>query len=59
MHNAGDLVMCLGDFNARGGRYIDGLIVGMVWVREILKEECYWFCLVKELCVSNTWFKRV
>ena len=24
MHSAGDLVMCLGDFNEHVGRYIDG-----------------------------------
>ena len=29
----------------------------MVWTRGIWKEECYWFCLEKELCVSNTWLK--
>ena len=35
MHSAGDLVMCLGDFN------LMDFMEGMAYVRGILKEECY------------------
>ena len=43
MQSAGDLVMCLVDFNELSTRHIDGfnvVMVDMVWVKEIQKEEC-------------------
>ena len=62
MLSADDLVMCLGDIIGYVGRHIDGLdgIHGGYGVSQenlegrMLLE----FCLEKELCVSNTWFKR-
>ena len=62
MHSAGDLIMCLGDFNGHVDRHIDvfdgvhgGFGVGQrnFGVKMLLE-----FCLEKELCVSNTWLKR-
>ena len=56
---SGDLVMCLGDFNGHVGRHIDGVLeeygVGQSNLEGRMVLE---FCLVKELCVSNTWFMR-
>ena len=58
MQSEGDLVMCLGDFNGDvcrldkvHGRY--GVGQRNLDYRMLLE-----FCLVKELCVSNTWCKR-
>ena len=62
MHSANDSAMSLGDFKRHVGRHIDGFDgvhggygVGK-WNLEgrMLLE----FCLDKELCVSNTLFKR-
>ena len=62
MHIADNLVMCLDDFSGHVCRHIDGFD----WVHEeygvsrrnfegrMLLE----FCLEKELCVSNIWFRR-
>ena len=62
MHFADDLVICLGDFNGHVGRHIDGLDgvhggydVGQRNLEGRMLLESY---LEKELCVSNTWFKR-
>ena len=62
MHSAHDLVMSLGDFNGHAGRHIDGFngfcggyVVGQ---RKLEGRMLLEFCLEKELCVSNTWFKR-
>ena len=55
MHSADDLVMSLGDFNGHVGRHIDGghgVDQGNSEGRMLLG-----FCLEKELCVTNTWFK--
>ena len=44
MHSAGDLVICLGDFNGFLGGHIDGfdgVPEGMALLIGILKEECY------------------
>ena len=60
-HSAGYLVMYLGSFNGHIGRHIDGfngvyggygIGQGNLEGRMLLE-----FCLEKELCVSNTWFK--
>ena len=63
MHSADDLVMCLGDCNGHIGRHIDGL-EGMcgghgVGQSNLEGRMLLQFCLEKELCVSNSWFKRV
>ena len=44
MHSAGDLVMCLGDFNGHVGRHIDGFdgVHGGYGVGQRNLEECYW-----------------
>ena len=57
-----DLVVCFCGFNAYVGRYIDGFdgfhgrhdVGKRNFKGSILLE----VCLEKELCVSNTWFKR-
>ena len=54
--------MCLGDFNDHIVRHIDGLY-GVhggydVGRRKLEQRMLFEFCLEKELCVSNTWFKR-
>ena len=44
MHSAGDLIMCLGDFNGHIGRHIngfDGVHDGYGIGRMNSKEECY------------------
>ena len=62
MHFADVLVMCLGDFNGHAGRHIDGLdgVHGGYGVgqRNLEGRKLLEFCLEKELCVSNSWFKR-
>ena len=62
MHSAGDLVMCLGDFNGDVGRYIDGFDWIHGWYgmgqRHFEGEMLLEFCLEKELCMSSTWSKR-
>ena len=56
MHNADDLVMCLGDFGIHLCRHIDGFYgVGQ---RNLEGRMLLEFCLEKVLCVSNTWLKR-
>ena len=61
MHSANELVMCLGDFNGHIGRHIDGFyrVYGLYGVghRNSEGRMSLEFCLEKELCVSNTWFK--
>ena len=61
MHSADDLVMCLDDFNGRIGRHIYGFdeVHGGYGVgeRNLEVRMLLEFCLVKELCVSSTWFK--
>ena len=62
IHSAGDLVMCLGDFNGHVCRHIDEFdgfhgeycVVQSNLDGRMLLE----FCPEKELCVSNTWPKR-
>ena len=56
------VIWCLGDFDAHVGRHIDGFYgvhggygVGLRNLEGRLSLE---FCLEKELCVLNTWFKR-
>ena len=54
--------MCLGDFNGHVGKHVDGIDgvhVGY-YVGQWNLEERMLFepCLEKELCVSNTCFKR-
>ena len=62
MHSAGDLVMCLGNFTIHIGRHIDefeGVHGGYgVGQRNFEGRMLFDFCLLKELFVSNTWFKR-
>ena len=59
MHCAGGLVMCLGTFNGHIGRYFDGVHGGFgVGQRNLGGRILLEFCLAKELCVPNTWFKR-
>ena len=62
MHSVDDLVMHLANFNGHAGRHIDGFYgvhagygVGQRKLEGRILSE---FCLKKELCVSNTWFKR-
>ena len=61
-HSAGDLVLCLGDFNRHVGRHIDGfngVHVGYVVGQRNLEERMLLeLCLENELYVSNIWFKR-
>ena len=61
MHFAGDLVMCLGDFNGHVGRHIDGFhgVDGGLDQRNLEGRMSFEFCLENALCASNTWFKRV
>ena len=57
MHVADDLVMCLGDFNGHVvGKHIDGFDGGYGIGQRNLEGRM--LCLVKELCVSNTWYKK-
>ena len=62
MHSAGDFVMCLGDFIGHIGRHIDGFcgVHGEYRVchRNLEGRMLLESCLEKELCLSNTWFKR-
>ena len=59
MHSADDLVMCFGDFNGHVCRHIGGVHGGYgVGQRNLEGRMLLEFCLEKELCVSNTWFKR-
>ena len=62
MHSADDLVTCMHDFNGHVGSHVDGFDevhggygVGQRNFEGIMLLE---FSLEKELCVSNTWFKR-
>ena len=63
MHSTGDLVVCLGDINWHVGRHIDrfdGVHARYgVGQRNFEGRMLLEFCLEKELCVSNTWFKIV
>ena len=56
---ATDLVICWMDFNGNIGRHIDG-VHGRYGVgqRNLEVRMLLVFCVEKELCVSNTWFKR-
>ena len=62
MHIADDLVMCLGDSNGHVGRHVYGFdgVHGEYGVgqRNLEGRMLLEFCLEKQLCVSNTWFKR-
>ena len=62
MHRADDLVMCLVDFTGHVVGHIDGfdcVHVGYgVGQRNLEGRMFLEFRLEKELCVSNTWFKR-
>ena len=62
MHSADDLIMCFGDINGHIGRHIDGFdgVLGGYGVgqRNLKGRMLLEFCLEKELCVSNAWFKR-
>ena len=62
VHRACDLFMCLGDINGHIGSQFCGCIgvhegydVGEI---NLDRRMLLVFCLEKELCVSNTWFKR-
>ena len=61
MHSAGDLHICLGDFNGHG-RHIYGFNGVHRWYgmgqRNLEGRMLLEFCLVKELFVSNSWLKR-
>ena len=57
MHSTVDLVMCLGDFDGHIDGY-DEVHVGYgVGQRNLEGTMLLEFCLEKELCVLNTWFK--
>ena len=62
MYSAGDLVMCLGDFDGHDGRHIDGFdgVHGGYGVgqRNLGGRVLLEFCLEMELYVINTWLKR-
>ena len=62
MHSAGDLVVCLGDFNGHIGTHIhgfNGVHVGYgVGQSNLEGRMILEFCLEKESCVSNIWLKR-
>ena len=57
MHSAGDLDMCLGDFNGHHGRHIDGFdwFHGGYGVgnRNLQLRMLLEHCLMKKLCVKN------
>ena len=57
-----DTVMYLGDLNGHIGMHIDGSdeIYGGYGIgqRNLEGKILLEFCMEKELCVSNTWFKR-
>ena len=61
MQSADDVVMYSGDFNGHIGRYIDGFDEEHggygAGQRNLEGRMLLEFCLEKELCVSNTWFK--
>ena len=58
MYSAGDLVMCLGDFNGHVGRHIGGMHGGYgVGQRKLEGRMLLEFCLEKELCLSKTLLK--
>ena len=63
MHSEDDLVMCLGDFNGHVGGHVDGFdwVHGGYGVgqKNLEGRMLLEYCLVNELFVSNTWFKRV
>ena len=62
MYSTDDMVMCLGDLNGHVGRHIDGFneVHGVCGVDQRNLDEVILleFCLEKELCVSNTLFRR-
>ena len=62
MHSSDYIVMCLGDINGHVGRHIDGHGGAQgrygAGQRNLEGRMLLEFCLEKELCVSNTWFKR-
>ena len=62
MHSADDLVMCLDDINGHVCRHIDGFNGVHGWFgvgqRNLEGRMLLEFCLKKELCVTNTWYKR-
>ena len=62
MHSADDLGMCLGEFNGYVGRHIDGFYGAHggygVGQRNLEGRMLLEYCLEKELCVSNIWFRR-
>ena len=62
MHGVDYLVKCLGDINGHIGRYVDEFYAVhrrySVGRRNLEGRMLLEFCLVKELLVSNTWFKR-
>ena len=59
MSSADDLVMCFGDLNGHIHRHVDEVHGGYdVGHRNLKGRMLFQFCLEKEFCVSNTWFKR-
>ena len=62
MFSAGDLVMCMGDFNGHMERHVDGFDFFHGWYgvgqRNLVERMLLESCLEKEFCTSNTWFVR-
>ena len=64
MHSAGNLAMCLGDFNGHIGRHVEFSLIDFVHggygagQRNFEGRMLLEFCLSKQLYVSNTWPKR-
>ena len=59
MHSVVGLVMCLGDFNGHVCRHINGFHETYgVGQKNLEGRMLFKFCLVKEICMSYTLFKR-
>ena len=62
LHNMGDLVLGMGDFNGHVGKRIEGYegVHGGngIGERNVEGKMLLKFCDEKELCVANTWFRK-
>ena len=60
--NSSEITFALGDFNGHVGRYVEGFegVHGGNGIGKINGEgrRLLEFCMEKELCVANTWFKK-
>ena len=62
LHNMGELVLGMGDFNGHVGKWIEGYEVvhagNRIGERNAEEAMLLEFCDEKELCVANTWFRK-